>query len=210
MTELAIDIAGAGCSVALRHVGTGGVCSRYIEGGRGQSERVLGLIQELLDETGSDYDSLKRIICTIGPGSFTGLRVGIALSKGLSLASGAPLYGASRTLVLGHKFYCLERAVCADRGFCSVLNAGRGEVFVQAFLGDDTKSLLAMGAQTLEPKGVALDDHLPAEIILAEDLSGFSQRFGIKRFVGIEGDELSPIANLSQLPLWLRIRCPQI
>ena len=139
MTDLAIDTAGAGCCVALQFGRDGDVrvISRFEAQTRGQSERVISLIEDLLEEASLDYQSLKRIICTMGPGSFTGVRVGLALAKGLALAAEVPLFGVSRTLVLGHKFF-VERQEGRRRDvFACLLDAGRDEFYGQVFSGSN-------------------------------------------------------------------------
>lgn len=176
MTELALDTAGAGCSVALRFgvPGAQTILQRNEQQDRGQSERVLELVQQLRDEGGVDYQSLNRIICTVGPGSFTGVRVGIALAKGFALASGASLFGISRSLVLGHKFISTPEGRVFDGAFASVLNAGRGGLYVQPF---------AVHSGVLE----ALSS---AGLVSLDELAGFIEPFEIGRFVGLEGDVL--------------------
>ena len=60
---------------------------------RGHAERLMPLVEELLDAAGTGYDALDSLAVTIGPGSFTGLRVGLAAARGLSVALGLPLAG---------------------------------------------------------------------------------------------------------------------
>ncbi len=157
MNELAIDTAGAGCSAALRVVAHHGevpdsvekVFSRYADLQRGHAETIVGQVEAIVDEAGIDYHSLNRIICTIGPGSFTGVRVGIAFAKGLALATGLPLYGLSSTLAAGLKISrFISDSTANDESwlppseeieagdFCQyavVLDAGRREFYVQSF-----------------------------------------------------------------------------
>ncbi len=137
MTDLAIDTAGAGCCVALQfgRAEDVRVISRFEAQTRGQSERVISLIEGLLEEAELDYQSLKRIICTMGPGSFTGVRVGLALAKGLALAAEVPLFGVSRTLVLGHKFFLDQQEGQGCDVFACLLDAGRDAFYGQAFSG---------------------------------------------------------------------------
>ena len=137
MTDLAIDTAGAGCCVALQfgRADDARVISRFEAQTRGQSERVISLIEDLLEEASLDYQSLKRIICTMGPGSFTGVRVGLALAKGLALAAEVPLFGVSRTLVLGHKFFVERKEGQGGDVFACLLDAGRDEFYGHVFSG---------------------------------------------------------------------------
>ncbi len=136
MVELALDMAGTGGAVALR---CGAVLDqplvRELEAGPGRGEAVFGLLDELFDEAGVELRSLSSIICTVGPGSFTGVRVGIALAKGLALASGATLFGVTRTLVVGQRALLMDDPLIEGVVFASLLNAGRGGVFVQVFAG---------------------------------------------------------------------------
>lgn len=92
------------------------------------AERLLPLIAELLGEAGWERGSLERIGVSIGPGSFTGLRVGIACAQGLSLGLGIPLVGVS-------SLSALARAVPDDLPGprCTILDARRAEVFAAAY-----------------------------------------------------------------------------
>lgn len=63
---------------------------------RGHAEALMGLIDDVLTEAGADYAALTKIgVCT-GPGSFTGVRVGVASARGLALGLGIPAIGVSR------------------------------------------------------------------------------------------------------------------
>jgi len=89
---LSIDTSGPDCAVAL-HDGSSerAVFSERL--GRGHAERLLPMIGEALRAGGADYPSLTRIAVTVGPGSFTGLRVGVAAARGLALALGLEAVG---------------------------------------------------------------------------------------------------------------------
>lgn len=138
MTELAIDMAGVSGSVALRFgQDLDQILVRDLVSGPGRGEVVFGLLEELFSEADVEARSLTSVLTTVGPGSFTGVRVGIALAKGLALASGAELFGVSRTLLIG-RAASLEGqpagGVCLQETcFASLINAGRGGVFVQSF-----------------------------------------------------------------------------
>ena len=132
MVELALDMAGAGGAVALRFGATlDQVLARELDVGPGRGEAVFDLLDELFDDAGVDIQSLSSVICTVGPGSFTGVRVGVALAKGLALASGADLLGVPRTLVVGRRALTMNDWPHEGAVFVSLLNAGRGGVFVQ-------------------------------------------------------------------------------
>ncbi len=63
---------------------------------RGQDQRLLPLILEVMKQAGIDFNDLDRIAVTRGPGSFTGLRIGLAAARGIGLAAGKPVIGIDR------------------------------------------------------------------------------------------------------------------
>jgi tRNA threonylcarbamoyladenosine biosynthesis protein TsaB len=96
MRVLAIDTALGACSAAVldtRHVAV--VASETLPMVRGHAEAVMPLIARVMDQAGIDFASLDRIAVTTGPGSFTGLRVGISAARGIALAAGKPAVGLS-------------------------------------------------------------------------------------------------------------------
>jgi tRNA threonylcarbamoyladenosine biosynthesis protein TsaB len=99
----------------------------------GHVTEVLGLVEEALAAAGTELEALERIAVGVGPGSFTGLRIGLATARGLALASGRPLAAVSTLGAL---------AVAAAGGHdvvLAVLDARRGEAFVGRW--EDGRSL---------------------------------------------------------------------
>ena len=92
-------------------------------GDRGHSRHLLGLIECALRQVGWDYGSLDELIVDIGPGGFTGVRVGIATLKGLCLGLDLPLYGTS---VLDAIIYTLSPELVVP-----VVYAGRSMVYTR-------------------------------------------------------------------------------
>ncbi|QQV78408.1 tRNA (adenosine(37)-N6)-threonylcarbamoyltransferase complex dimerization subunit type 1 TsaB [Sphingomonas aliaeris] len=124
MKILVIETSTAACSVAL--IGSGAVIARRHEVvGRGHAERLIPMIAELPDGGRADH-----ILVDCGPGSFTGVRVGIAAARALAFGWGAEVRGYS-TLPL------IAAAAFAERPDLSALAVimvgGHGEVFMQAF-----------------------------------------------------------------------------
>lgn len=96
-------------------------------GGRpGHAQKLLGLIEQLFDQGRTGWDAVDRIAVGVGPGTFTGLRIGIATAQALARATGTPLVGVStlQALALAARDREPERAVLA------VIDARRGEAFV--------------------------------------------------------------------------------
>ena len=95
---------------------------------------LLPLIAELLDRSGTSFDQLERIAVGIGPGTFTGLRIGIATARALSQALGVPLVGVSTLESLAvHVEHAYPRVQDGPDAVVSVLDARRGEVFAAAW-----------------------------------------------------------------------------
>jgi tRNA threonylcarbamoyladenosine biosynthesis protein TsaB len=120
MTVLAFDCAVSGLSVAV--VGDGVVAQRREEG-RGQAANLLPAIAMVLREAGVDRRALSMIAVTVGPGSFTGVRVGLATARGLAMALGIPLAGITTTAAL------LAAAAHDDRLAVAAIDTHLGDWF---------------------------------------------------------------------------------
>lgn len=115
---LAIDTSSAACTAALFE-GEHLLDARSDVIGRGHSERLVPMLAELLqDRTPSE------ILVGVGPGSFTGIRVGIAAAHGLAIGWGARLAGMSSLALL---------AASGDTPVAAAVKGGHGELFVQQF-----------------------------------------------------------------------------
>lgn len=96
MRVLAIDTALEACSAAVLDTERAGIIAREsLTMQRGHAEALMPLIKRVMDRAGFAYTTLDRVAVTIGPGSFTGLRVGIAAARGIALAAGKPAVGLS-------------------------------------------------------------------------------------------------------------------
>jgi tRNA threonylcarbamoyl adenosine modification protein YeaZ len=96
MRVLAIDTALEACAAAVLDSDRGGItASETIAMTRGHAEAVMPLIARVMDLADIEFAELDRISVTTGPGSFTGLRVGISAARGIALAAGKPAIGLS-------------------------------------------------------------------------------------------------------------------
>ena len=118
---LAIDTSTAACTAALFDASGSCLASRDEVIGRGHSERLVPMLDELLDGRRAG-----RILVGVGPGSFTGIRVGIAAAHGLAIAWACELSGMSSLALL---------AAGATSGgpVAAAVDGGHGELFVQQF-----------------------------------------------------------------------------
>jgi tRNA threonylcarbamoyladenosine biosynthesis protein TsaB len=128
MNLLAIDTALENCSVGIALPGAAPVL-RSETIGRGHAERLPGMIDAAMREAGISFAELDRIAVTVGPGSFTGLRVGVAAARGIALVVGCPVAGIGTLAVLAES----AREIVGPVPVLALLDARRGEVYGQAF-----------------------------------------------------------------------------
>jgi tRNA threonylcarbamoyladenosine biosynthesis protein TsaB len=95
----------------------------------GHAERLIPMIGETMAEAGLAFDDLDRLAVTIGPGTFTGTRIGIAAVRSLALATDAPTVGVSSLAVMAE---VARRTIDAET-LAVVTDARRGEVYAQLF-----------------------------------------------------------------------------
>src|SRR5262249_16659558 len=95
MRVLAIDTALEACSAAVLDTNSGIAASETLAMTRGHAEAVTPLIARVMSAAAIEFVDLDRIAVTTGPGSFTGLRVGISAARGIALAAGKPVVGLS-------------------------------------------------------------------------------------------------------------------
>lgn len=102
MRILALDTSTAACSVAVLD-GDAVRAELTLEVPRAHSTRLMPLVQQAIEESGLKRSDLELIAVGVGPGSFTGLRIGIATAKGLALGLGIPAVGVSslKAIALG-------------------------------------------------------------------------------------------------------------
>jgi len=130
MIVLAIDTAGVDCSAALYDSAAGKVLSAVTETiGKGHAERLMAVIDEALAAATLPLKAVERVAVVIGPGSFTGIRVGVAAARGLGLALGVETVGVTTLEVLARKF--LDEH--PGRPVVVAMDAKRDEVYTQAF-----------------------------------------------------------------------------
>ncbi len=93
---LAIDTALGACAVAVYDAGLGETLAvESIDMSRGHAEAIIPMVERVVRSSRVDFGDMERIVTTVGPGSFTGLRVGISAARGLGLACDKPVVGVS-------------------------------------------------------------------------------------------------------------------
>lgn len=122
MLILAIDSATPVAGVALLNE-NGLIREEFVNYKKTHSETLMPMVDEVLLKCECRLADVSAIAVTLGPGSFTGLRIGLATVKGLSLASGKPIVSVSTLDVLAHNICCSEALVCP------LLDARKQEVY---------------------------------------------------------------------------------
>jgi tRNA threonylcarbamoyladenosine biosynthesis protein TsaB len=112
----------------------------------GHTTRLMPLIKDVLDRADGGWSSLDRIAVGVGPGTFTGLRIGVATARGLGQALGIPLVGVSTLEAVA-----LNASDDDSHAVLAVLDARRGEVFAAAW----RIAGGALGERLLEPQAIS-------------------------------------------------------
>ena len=160
---LCIDTSSKACSVALAD-GQRLLSECYLNTGLTHSTTLLRLVDNCLSQASVDAAELTAVAVSVGPGSYTGLRIGVSAAKGLAFARNLDCYGVSTLAGLAHNVSCFEGTVLA------VLDARVGQVFCALFdVGDGVvRRKTPDGAMTL----TELAAHLPPRFLAVGDGAG--------------------------------------
>jgi tRNA threonylcarbamoyl adenosine modification protein YeaZ len=130
MRVLAIDTALEACSAAVLDTEQGAVVAHEsLPMVRGHAEALIPLIARVLEAAGLDFAALDRIAVTTGPGSFTGLRVGIAAARGIALAANKPAIGLTTLAAYAAPLIAADDTLPV----VSVIDARHDHVYLQVF-----------------------------------------------------------------------------
>src|ERR1051325_11229230 len=130
MRVFALDTALGGCASAVLDSAAGAIiASESLGMERGHAEAIMPLIARVMDAARCEFAELNRIAVTVGPGSFTGLRVGIAAARGIALAAGKPAIGLSTLSALAAPHV----ATRSDATIIAAIDARNEPVYFQVF-----------------------------------------------------------------------------
>jgi len=167
MLILSIDTALDACAAAVLDTASGVIARESLAMKRGHAEALMPLIARVMKASGVGFAALDRVAATTGPGSFTGLRVGLSAARGIALAAGKPVVGVT-TLT------AFAAPIVSENGahpVISAIDARHDHVYFQV-LGDDGRSLI-------KPKVAPVAEALEAA------------RFGTPHLVGNAADILA-------------------
>ncbi len=158
MLILGLDTATRATAVALLDVEAGTVTERRDDPPPGQrprhTTRLLELIVDALGAAGRGWEDIGRIAVGVGPGTFTGLRIGVSTARALAAARELPLVGVSTLRALAYG--AAATAASEERAVLAVLDARRGEAFAAGWSPGAVADLTA--SALLEPCALTPDD----------------------------------------------------
>lgn len=161
MLILAIDTALDACAAAVLDTSASDVIAQESQSmKRGHAEALMPLIARVMKQSGLAFTDLDRVAATTGPGSFTGLRVGLSAARGLALAAGKPVVGIT-TLT------AYAAPVVSENGehpIISAIDARHEHVYLQAVSGD--------GGSLITPRVAPIEEALAASRFGAPHLVG--------------------------------------
>jgi tRNA threonylcarbamoyladenosine biosynthesis protein TsaB len=139
------------------------------------SERLLPALDRLLTDAGVGLDALGGLAVSIGPGSFTGLRIGLSTAKGLAYATGLPVVGVPTLEVLAWSVPYAAVPVCP------VLDARKQEVYAALFRYEHGALVTVMAAAALAPEALCARIRRPT-LFLGDGLAEYGELF--RRLLG--------------------------
>ncbi len=161
------------------------LCESFSNNGLTHSKTVLSMIDDMLKQSGISMDSIEKLAIANGPGSFTGLRIGAAVVKGLSWAKNIPCVGVSTLYAMAHNALAIDGIVCA------VMDARAGQVYNALFKIENGKI-----TRLCEDRAIAIDE-------LQEEIKNEQKIFLVGDGAELCKDKLSH-KNLVLLPENLR------
>ena len=134
MAALSIDTVANLCAVAVNNHKTGELLSVVSHDiGRGHAEILMDVIDEAMNQANIGYKDLEKIITTIGPGSFTGVRVGISVGRAIGLGLSKPVIGVSTLQASAQYAAQVGNGENAGKNISVIIDARRSEFYFQPF-----------------------------------------------------------------------------
>lgn len=195
MILLAIDTSANLCAACVYDAG-GERGRAVLDLGKGHAEHLMGVMEAALAEAGTAYGDLDAIAVSVGPGSFTGVRVGVATARGLALALKIPAVGVTTLEAIAAE----SRIASPGKPIIARIDGGRGQAYLAGFAADGTQTLAPVALATDEADALIKD--AGADTLLAEgktaDIVTYA-RIGMQRVMRDPGTPALP-----PRPLYLR------
>src|SRR5438046_3361445 len=151
MLILAIDTALDACAASVLDTSAGGVIALESQAmKRGHAEALMPLIARVMKASGVGFAALDRIAVTTGPGSFTGLRVGLSAARGIALAAGKPAVGVTTLTAFAAPVVSQN----GENPVVSAIDARHDQVYLQVVSGN--------GSSLVRPQVAPVEEALAA------------------------------------------------
>jgi tRNA threonylcarbamoyladenosine biosynthesis protein TsaB len=161
MLILAIDTALDACAAAVLDTEAGRLIAQESQAmKRGHAEALMPLIARVIEQSGIGFAGLDRIAVTTGPGSFTGLRVGLSAARGIALAANKPVVGVTTLTAYAAPVVSQN----GEQPVISAIDARHDQVYLQVVSGN--------GSSLIWPRAAPIEEALDAS------------RFGVPHLVG--------------------------
>ena len=161
MLILAIDTALDACAAAVLDTGTGKLIAMESQAmKRGHAEALMPLIARVMKQAALPFAALDRVAVTSGPGSFTGLRVGLSAARGIALAAGKPAVGLTTLSAYAAPIVSEN----GEQPVISAIDARHGHVYFQVVSGD--------GSSLIRPRAGLIEEAVAASQFGAPHLVG--------------------------------------
>jgi tRNA threonylcarbamoyladenosine biosynthesis protein TsaB len=147
----------------------------------GHTTRLLPLASELLSQAALPWGAVQRIAVGVGPGTFTGLRVGVAMARGLAQSLDIELVGISSLRTLAEAAFADRDTRLSGRAVLAAIDARRGEVFLAAYDARGERASVASGEGSTVATPPRARELAPARALAPEALDGFLLEVGAGR-----------------------------
>ena len=185
MLILAIDTALDACAAAVLDTGTGKLIAMESQAmKRGHAEALMPLIARVMKQAALPFAALDRVAVTSGPGSFTGLRVGLSAARGIALAAGKPAVGLTTLSAYAAPIVSEN----GEQPVISAIDARHGHVYFQVVSGD--------GSSLIRPRAGLIEEAVAASRFGAPHLVGNAAAILAERWP----KDAEPPARIDALP----------
>ncbi|HUE46622.1 MAG TPA: tRNA (adenosine(37)-N6)-threonylcarbamoyltransferase complex dimerization subunit type 1 TsaB [Aestuariivirgaceae bacterium] len=189
MRILAFDTTLGACSAAVFDAAAGRILAHAWEPiERGHAEALVVMVRGVLDRSGGKLSDIERIAVTVGPGTFTGVRIGLSLARGLKLALGTPVCGLTSLEAIRLNV----RDNPDGRAIATLIDARRGEFYLAAWSADGARIVAPCAVRHQAAAGVVP----PGSLVLGP---------GADRFLELAGAREALRARVCDLPNAARI-----
>jgi tRNA threonylcarbamoyladenosine biosynthesis protein TsaB len=214
MNVLAFDTCFGAVSAAVRWRSTRGewlMREAYEPRTTGHAERLFPMIAEVMAGAGLAFSAIDRIAVTLGPGTFTGVRVGVATARAFALSTGRPVVGVTSLAVMAHHADLLLGLERAGRPLAVAVDARRDMVYFQLFpdhavaTGEALLATPEQAASAIEQKPVLVVGSGAAAVVAAAGSQAEARLPDVQphaRSLAVMAPDLAPLDRIT--PIYLR------